>query len=53
MCGGAHYAALVGFSNYDAFALRPIVSIDLTSSDCTMNSTVDENGKMTINLKFE
>ena len=44
---------LVGvvFSHKDA--LRPMVSINLTSSNSTMTTSVDETGKMKINLKFE
>ena len=35
-----------------AHPFRPIVSIDLTSSKCTMTSSVDETGEMKITLNF-
>ena len=34
-------------------ALRPVASIDLTSSNCEMTSSVNENGKMTLRLEFK
>ena len=51
--GGNSCVTLKGYEGDKMYGIRPIVTIDLASSNCTMTSSVNETGKMTIKLEFK